>query len=89
MPLTLSTGARDRRVVEGVAVMSKRLLEGDIPDLFDGCEVVALSRPMPLDVRRPDVSSLPAEVVSELCAWCGVDRAGSCGACSDLRAVKR
>ena len=45
--------------------------------------------PMPLDVRRPDVSGLPAEVVQELCAWCGVDRAGSCGACSDLRVVKR
>lgn len=45
--------------------------------------------PMPLDVRRPDVSSLPPEVVQELCAWCGVDRAGSCGACSDLRVVER
>jgi hypothetical protein len=45
--------------------------------------------PMPLDVRRRDVSSLPREVVDELCAWCGVDRAGSCGACSDLRVVKR
>lgn len=45
--------------------------------------------PMPLDVRRRDVSSLPRHVVDELCAWCGVDRAGSCGACSDLRVVKR
>lgn len=47
------------------------------------------SEPMPLDVRRPDVSSLPPEVVAELCEWCGVDRAGGCGACSDLRVVKR
>jgi len=60
-------------------------------DLSPDFEPVVSERgtPMPLDVRRPDVSSLPPEVVKELCAWCGVDRAGSCGACSDLRAVKR
>lgn len=81
----LGTGPRERTV----AVMSKRLLDVDFPDVFDGCEVVPLSRPMPFDVRRPDVSSLPPEVVAELCVWCGVDRAGSCGACSDLRVVKR
>jgi len=55
----------------------------------DVCERAIGPRAMPLDVRRPEVSSLPPEVVKELCAWCGVDRAGSCGACSDLRVVKR
>jgi len=40
---------------------------------------------MPLDVRRADVTMVPAEVVAELCTWCGVDRVGGCGACSDLK----
>lgn len=70
-----------------MVIVRRRLAEGDVPDLFDGCECP--SGAMPLDVRRPDVSSLPPEVVAELCAWCGVDRAGSCGACSDLRVRKR
>lgn len=67
------------------------LVGADVCDTppVDICERAIGPRPMPLDVRRPDVSGLPAEVVQELCAWCGVDRAGSCGACSDLRVVKR
>jgi hypothetical protein len=58
------------------------------PDLF-GVDAPTLKRVMPLDVRRRDVSTLAPEIVEQLCAWCGVDRAGSCGACSDLRAEQR
>jgi hypothetical protein len=39
------------------------------------------------EIRRVDVSRLSVEVVAELCVWCGVDRVGGCGACSDLKAV--
>ena len=43
------------------------------------------ARPLPDDVRVcPHGDDVP-----ELCAWCGVDRVGSCGACSDLSAVER
>jgi len=58
------------------------------PDMF-GDDEARCGRVMPLDVRRRDVSSLSDEIVSELCPWCGVDRAFSCGACSDVRVVKR
>jgi hypothetical protein len=57
-------------------------------DLFGGF-VGPVVRVMPLDVRRRDVATVAVEVVDELCAWCGVDRAGGCGACSDLRYLTR
>jgi hypothetical protein len=71
-----------------VCDVAKRRSDGVVHDLF-GDDEPRHDRVMPLDVRRRDVSSLPAEVIEELCAWCGVDRAGSCGACSDLRVKKR
>lgn len=51
-------------------------------DLFsDGARACSL----PVDVReRPDSKS-----VVDVCPWCGVDRAGGCGVCSDVVAVKR
>jgi len=53
-------------------------------DLFDP-DTTVVKRGSVAQVRRRDVSSLSVEVVAELCVWCGVDRAGGCGACSDLK----
>jgi len=53
-------------------------------DLFDP-DAPIIRRGSVAEVRRRDVSSLSVEVVAELCVWCGVDRAGGCGACSDLK----
>jgi hypothetical protein len=64
--------------------MAKCAAEVVTPDLFDG----HLSVPVVVraaDVRRRDYRSVPVAVVAELCEWCGVDRAGGCGACSDLK----
>lgn len=58
------------------------------PDLFDG-RVSEPVRSRTCEIRRSDFRSVSLEVVEELCAWCGVDRAGGCGACSDLKAVTR
>lgn len=57
-------------------------------DLFDG-HVSSPRRLMPADVRRVPRASVPVKLQDELCAWCGVDRAGGCGACSDLEKVAR
>jgi hypothetical protein len=53
-------------------------------DLFDG-RVSSPRRVMPADVRRVPRAAVRVEFELELCAWCGVDRAGGCGACSDLK----
>lgn len=57
-------------------------------DLFDG-RVSRPVRSMASEIRRTDFTNVPVEVVEELCAWCGVDRAGGCGACSDLKYLER
>lgn len=57
-------------------------------DMFDG-KVGKRVRSVVAQVRRRDVQSLSVKVRAELCAWCGVDRVGSCGACSDLRSHQR
>lgn len=58
------------------------------PDLFDG-RVSEPVRSSASQIRRRDFRAVSLDVVDELCAWCGVDRAGGCGACSDLKAVTR
>lgn len=54
------------------------------PDLFNG-RVSSPRVSMPESVRRRPLRSESSAVVAELCEWCGVDRAGGCGACSDLK----
>ena len=68
--------------------MAKSPTDYVTPDLFDGRTSVPPRR-MPIDVRRRDMRAVPVEVADEICGWCGVDRAGGCGACSDLRVVER
>ena len=58
------------------------------PDRFDGRVSVPV-RSWASAVRRRDFRSVPVEVIEELCEWCGVDRKGGCGACSDLKSVER
>lgn len=68
--------------------MTKCASDHVTPDLFNG----RVSEPVRLvacEVRRRDFRLVPVEVVEELCAWCGVDRAGGCGACSDLKQAER
>lgn len=57
-------------------------------DLFDGS--VRERRRVAVE-RRAVRSEVACEVVDpeEVCQWCGVDRAGGCGACSDLKAGTR
>lgn len=64
--------------------MSKRPVDHVVHDLLNG-PAGDVSRVCAVEVRRRDFCSVPIDVVDELCAWCGVDRAGGCGACSDLK----
>lgn len=67
--------------------MTKCASDHVTPDLFDG-RVSEPLRSRASEIRRRDFRLVPVVVADELCAWCGVDRAGGCGACSDLTAVE-
>lgn len=53
-------------------------------DMFDG-ETGRPVRSSIAKIRRHDRFSLSVRVIQELCTWCGADRVGGCGACSDLK----
>lgn len=68
--------------------MAKCAADCVTPDLFDG-SVGEPVRSRASEIRRRDFSAVAVEVVDELCEWCGVDRAGGCGACSDLKVARK
>lgn len=78
-------------VVTGCCGVSVAINESDFstPDLFDGRTRKPVVKRNAAVLRGLSRMSLPVEVEVQVCGWCGVDRAGGCGACSDLPYVKR
>lgn len=61
------------------------------PDLFDGRVNERVRRTRAESVRSASKARAHAPwwFAVEVCEWCGVDRAGGCGACSDLKFVEK
>lgn len=71
------------RLVSG-EVMAKCSADYVTPDIWTG-QVTEPVVSRATEVRRREWLCVSVEVVDELCEWCGVDRKGGCGACSDLK----